>query len=70
LEIKKNNLIGDNKAQGAAELILLIGGMIIIVLIAIFIYKNYVSTLGEELNSNELKSLNSSIKNISVKFKS
>ena len=70
MEIKKNNLIGDNKAQGAAELILLIGGMIIIVLIAIFIYKNYVSTLGEELNSNELKSLNSSIKNISVKFKS
>ncbi|RBQ24227.1 hypothetical protein ALNOE001_03420 [Candidatus Methanobinarius endosymbioticus] len=47
---------------------LLIGGMIIIVLIAIYFYKNYLLDLGDEMNSTELSKFNQSIQNISSKF--
>jgi flagellar biosynthesis protein FlhB len=57
------------KGQSGAEMILLVGGMMIIVLIAIYFYKNYLKDLGNEINKVELNELNKSIQNISSNFK-
>jgi len=58
----------DEEGQAGAEMILLMGGMIVIVLIAIYFYKDYLLGIGEEINSTEIAKLNSSIENISSKF--
>ena len=58
----------DEKGQASAEMILLIGGMIVIVLIAIYFYKNYLLGIGEEMNSTEIAKVNNAIENISSKF--
>lgn len=60
--------IKEKSAQAGAEMLLLVGGMIIIVLIAIYFYKNYLSEIGNEITSNELNKLNDSIINLSSKF--
>ena len=41
--MKKINIMQDQKGQGAAEYILLFGGVIIIALVAMNIYSNYFS---------------------------
>ena len=41
--MRKINILKDEKGQGAAEYILLFGGVIIIVLVAMNIYSNYFS---------------------------
>jgi len=64
-----NKICGDNKAQGSAELILIIGGLIVIILVILAIYKSYLSDLGNNIESNEIHSLNSSFESISSKFK-
>lgn len=43
-------LIKEKEAQGSGELILIFGGIIIIVLIAIISYKNYLNKLACEIN--------------------
>ena len=58
----------DEEGQASAEMILLIGGMIVIVLIAIYFYKDYLLGIGDEMNSTELAKVNNSIENISSKF--
>ncbi|MDR3223553.1 MAG: class III signal peptide-containing protein [Methanobrevibacter sp.] len=63
-----NRLKIDQKGQAGAELILLIGAMIIIVLMVIYFYKNYLIGVGDEINNVELNELNKSISNISSKF--
>ena len=60
--------INEEKAQAGAEMLLLIGGMMIIVLIAIYFYNDYLSGLGDEISSTELKKLDDSIKNLSLNF--
>ncbi len=61
-------MIKENNAQGSVELILIIGGIIVIVLICMFVYKSYMGDLGNELKSNELDSLNQSFEELSSKF--
>jgi len=58
----------DEKGQASAEMILLIGGMIVIVLIAIYFYKDYILGIGAEMNSTEIVKVNNAIENISSKF--
>ncbi|MCL2687526.1 MAG: class III signal peptide-containing protein [Methanobrevibacter sp.] len=58
----------DENGQAGAEMILLIGGMIVIVLIATYFYKDYLLGIGEEMNSTEIAKVNNSIENISSKF--
>lgn len=67
---ERDNFIikSDEDAQAGAEMLLLIGGMIIIVLIAIYFYKDYVINLGEEISSNEINELNNTVNEISSKF--
>ena len=63
-----NSFINDNKAQGAVELILIIGGIIVIILLVVSMYKSYLVDLGTEIDSNEINTLNSSFRDIASKF--
>ena len=61
-------IVRDNKGQGSVELILIIGGIIVIILLVVSMYKSYLVDLGSEIDSNELNSLNSSFSDIASKF--
>ncbi|MDO9043890.1 MAG: class III signal peptide-containing protein [Methanobacteriaceae archaeon] len=61
-------IIMDEKAQGSAELILLFGGIIVIAIVAVVYYKNYVKGLGNEINSNDVKNLTKAINGLKNKF--
>ena len=63
-----NGFIQDNKGQGAVELILIIGGIIVIILLVVSMYKSYLVDLGTEIDSNEINTLNSSFSDIASKF--
>lgn len=60
--------LNDENAQGAAELLLLLGGVLVVVLILVSIYKSYVSDLSLEVSSNELNDLNNCFGELSSKF--
>ena len=62
------SLINDEMGQGSAELILIIGGIIVIILVVVSMYKSYLSDLGTEIGSNEMKTLNSSFCDIGSRF--
>ncbi len=62
------SLINDENGQGSAELILIVGGIIVIVLVVVSMYKSYLSDLGTEIGSNEMNSLNSSFSDIASRF--
>ena len=47
----------DNNAQASAELILLFGGIMVVVLLAVYMYKNYIRDLGGEIQSRETAEL-------------
>ncbi|MPL75610.1 hypothetical protein SDC9_21437 [bioreactor metagenome] len=56
LEIK--NIQKENTGQGAAEYILLFGGVIVIAIAALMIYRSYFSTAQTDLNaSNDVNSV-------------
>ncbi|WP_296855404.1 class III signal peptide-containing protein [uncultured Methanobrevibacter sp.] len=63
-----NGFIQDNKGQGAVELILIIGGIIVIILLVVSMYKSYLVDLGNEIDSNEINTLNTSFSDITSKF--
>jgi hypothetical protein len=65
---KYKRFINEDEGQAGAEMLLLIGGMMVIVLIAIYFYNDYLSRIGNEISSTELNKLNDSIKNLSLKF--
>ena len=58
----------DNRGQGAVELILIIGGIIVIILLVVSMYKSYLVDFGSEIDSNEINTLNSSFSDIASKF--
>jgi Class III signal peptide len=57
----------DEKAQTSAEMILLFGGIIVIALIALIVYRNYTSGLGNNMNS-DVNNVTNSINNLNAKF--
>ena len=63
-----NGIIQDNRGQGSVELILIIGGIIVIILLVVSMYKSYLVDLGSEIDSNELNALNGSFGDIASKF--
>ena len=63
-----NSFINDNRGQGAVELILIIGGIIVIILLVVSMYKCYLVDLGSEIDSNEINNLNSLFSDIASKF--
>ena len=54
----------ENNAQGSAEMILLFGGIIVIVLISLFFYNNYLTDFSSEINSTEVKNFNNKVNDI------
>ena len=58
----------DNSAQASAELILLFGGIMAVVLLAVYMYKNYIQDLGSEIKSEEVSRLNNELQEISELF--
>ena len=58
----------DNRAQASAEYILLFGGIIVVVLLAIYMYNNYISDLSGEIASKEVKQFNSELNTLGKYF--
>jgi uncharacterized protein (UPF0333 family) len=59
----------DNKGQASAELILLFGGIFVVVLLLIHMYKNYISDLSGEISSKEVNEFNSELSSLKRYFK-
>ena len=52
----------DNNAQVSAELILLFGGIMVVVLLAIYMYKTYITDLSGEIQSREVNEFKAKLK--------
>ena len=59
----------DEKGQASAEFILLFGGIIVVVLLAVYMYNNYIKDLGGEISSKEIKDLNEELNNLKSYFR-
>lgn len=58
----------DNKGQTSAEFILLIGGIIVIVLLTLVFYRNYIAGLSGEIKGEEVSNFNSKLDSLSKYF--
>lgn len=59
----------DNRAQASAEFILLFGGIFVVVLLAIYMYKNYMNDLSGEIASKEVNEFNNELNMLGRYFK-
>ncbi len=59
----------DSKGQASAEFILLFGGIMVVVLLAIYMYNNYISDLSSEISSKEVKQFNNELNTLGKYFK-
>ncbi len=59
----------DNRGQASAEFILLFGGIIVVVLLAIYMYNDYLSDLSGEIASKEVKEFNGELNTLKNHFK-
>lgn len=59
----------DNSGQTSAEFILLFGGIMVVVLLAIYMYNSYVSDLSGEISSREVNEFNTQLANLKSYFK-
>ena len=59
----------DDCGQTSAEFILLFGGIIVVVLLVIYMYNNYVSDLGGEISSKEVREFDNQLNNLGLYFK-
>ena len=59
----------DNDAQASAEFILLFGGIMVVVLLAIYMYKSYMADLGGQIDSKEVKEINGELNDLGKYFK-
>lgn len=62
------DIVHDETAQVSAELILLFGGIIVIALVALIAYRNYLNDMGNEINGTQLNNTTNAIKNLTQKF--
>ena len=51
----------DNKGQTSAEFILLIGGIIVVVLLTLMFYRNYITGLSGEIKGEEVSNFNNKL---------
>lgn len=61
-------MLKEETAQGSAELILLFGGIIVIALVALIAYQNYVNGLGNEINGSQLNNTTNEISKLKDLF--
>ncbi len=59
----------DESGQTSAEFILLFGGIMVVVLLAIYMYNNYMSDLSGEIASKEVNEFNNELRGIGKYFK-
>lgn len=59
----------DNKGQTSAEFILLFGGIMVVVLLVIYMYNNYINDLSGEISSKEVRQFNSQLNELGNYFK-
>lgn len=59
----------DNKGQTSAEFILLFGGIIVVVLLVIYMYNNYINDLSGEISSKEVNEFNFELNELGKYFK-
>jgi uncharacterized protein (UPF0333 family) len=59
----------DDKAQASAELILLFGGIFVVVLLVIYMYRNYMDDLSGEISSKEVNEFNNQLSVLKNYFK-
>ena len=59
----------DNNAQASSEFILLFGGIMVVVLLVIYMYNNYVNDLSGEIASSEVNQFNSQLNSLKNYFK-
>lgn len=59
----------DDNGQASAEFILLFGGIMVVVLLAIYMYNNYISDLSGEISSKEVREFNNQLNNLEKCFK-
>ena len=58
----------DDKGQASAELILIFGGIFVVVLLAIHMYKNYMSDLSGEIASREVNEFHNELNDLGKFF--
>lgn len=58
----------DEKAQTSAEFILLFGGIFVVLLLVICMYRSYMDDLGSEIQSKEVNEFNNQLKNLEKYF--
>ncbi len=58
----------DNNAQASAEFILLFGGIMVVVLLVVYMYKRYISDLSGEIQSREVAEFKNKLGEISELF--
>jgi len=51
------NILKDEKAQGSVELLLIFGGIIVIVIGAAIMYRDYVIGLSDEISANDVQNV-------------
>lgn len=69
MKMINNGIMKDEAAQTAAEFVMLFGGIIVIVLVAIISYQNYVKGLGGNLtNGSEIQSVENNLQDINQKL--
>ena len=61
-------ILVDNNGQSSAEFILLFGGIIVVVLLSIHMYNNYINDLGDQIYSKEVKEFNSQLNKLGRYF--
>ena len=59
----------DNNGQASAEFILLFGGIIVVVLLVIYMYNNYMNDLSGEIASKEVNEFNNQLMHLKSYFK-
>ncbi len=59
----------DNKGQTSAEFILLFGGIMVVVLLAIYMYKHYLNDLSGVIASKEVDEFNYQLNDLGRYFK-
>lgn len=61
-------ILKDESAQVSAELILLFGGIIVIALVMLIAYRNYIAGIGNAINGTQLQNTTNSIKGLKNLF--
>ena len=66
--VLKMQILKEDKGQGSAELVLILGGIIVIAIVAAIFYKNYLVGLGEEINNTDVQNVTNSLEELKYKF--